>query len=346
MEPTPDTGAAAVADSPTAPDFASFSREQDARDVERFSGPTAPAAAHADPAPEAPAAPEQADSPPADPSPGKPKKNLDSRLQQLDGENAELRERLKTRRLLREELASLERAATTPKPASDPASPPKPQEWQRYKLHPDAPKVEDFEVYEDYLDARSTFIADRRYEERQQRERLDAESSRRAQSLQDKITGFHARLQSAREADPDFESRIDPALLEVEPAFVLRPGEPVRAHNVLAQHVVWSDASMALLTHFSTPEGQQDWQRLVASETPADLMLGFGRLEARFLGGVSGPAAPAAPAKPVSTAPPPPTTVGSRASGPVDRKDHAVRNRDYSAYQAAADAEDLAVRRR
>lgn len=183
MEPTPDTGAAAVADSPTAPDFASFSREQDARDVERFSGPTAPAAAHADPAPEAPAAPEQADSPPADPSPGKPKKNLDSRLQELDTKNAELRERLRVNRLLREEMANLERAATTPKPASDPASPPKPQEWQRYKLHPDAPKVEDFEVYEDYLDARSTFIADRRYEERQQRERLDAESSRRAQSL-------------------------------------------------------------------------------------------------------------------------------------------------------------------
>lgn len=347
MDTQPDSGAAVPADSPTAPDFAAFEREQNARDLDRVSRPAAPAADRVDQAPDADLASDSADSPSAPPPPtDAPKKNLDTRIAQLKAENEQLSQELRTRRLMREELAKLNAPApSNDKPASEPATRTPAQDWQRYRNHPDAPQVESFESYEDYLDARSAFIADRKFEERERSARLDAESQKRAQSMQDRITSFHERLKSAREADPTFHDKLDPGLLEVEPAFALPPGAPVLPHNVLAQHVVWSEASTALLAHFSTPEGQQDWQRLCKTETPADLMLGFGRLEARFLGG-----APAAstqtPAKTVSSAPPPPTTVGSRASGPVDRKDHAVRNRDYSAYEAAADAEDLAVRRR
>ena len=339
MDNAPDSGAV-VAESPTAPDFAAFEREQNAADLDRYTRPTAPAADRAEPAPDL------ADPPPADPSPTPPKKNRDTRIAELKGENDELSQQLRTRRMLREELSKLAPPPSNETPASKPATATQAQDWQRYKGHPDAPQVESFESYEDYLDARAAFIADRRFEDRERTARLDTESKQRAQSLQDRITGFHDRLQSARESDPDFEETLNPELLKVEPAFALPHGTPIRAHNVLAQHLVRSDASTALLTHFSTPEGQQDWARLCASETPADLMLGFGRLEARFLGDVPAKAAPAAPAKPVSTAPPPPTTVGSRASGPIDRADKAVRDRDYSAYEAAADAEDLAVRRR
>ena len=344
MDMQPDSGAAVPAESPTAPDFSAFEQEQNTADLARFR-PASPAADRADQAPDPVS--ESAAPPADDPSPDpKPKKNLDTRIAQLKGENDELSQQLRTRRMLREELSKLNAPpAKNDPPASKPASQTQAQDWQRYKGHPDAPQVESFESYEDYLDARAVFLADRRFEDRERTSRLDAESKQRAQSLQDRITGFHDRLKSARDSDPDFEATLNPSLLEVEPAFALPHGTPIRAHNVLAQHLVWSEASTALLKHFSTPEGQQDWARLCQTETPADLMLGFGRLEARFLGDVPAKAAPA-PAKPVSTAPPPPTTVGSRASGPVDRKDHAVRNRDYSAYEAAANAEDLAVRRR
>lgn len=345
MDMQPDTGAAVPAESPTAPDFSAFEQEQNTADLARFR-PTAPAADRADQAPDPMS--ESAAPPADDPSPDpKPKKNLDTRIAQLKGENDELSQQLRTRRMLREELSKLNAPpAKNDPPASKPASQTQAQDWQRYKGHPDAPQVESFESYEDYLDARAAFIADRRFDDRERTSRLDAESKQRAQSLQDRISGFHSRLKSAREADTDLDTKLDPGLLEVEPAFALPPGTRPLAHNVLAQEVVFSDASTALLTYFSTPDGQQDWQRLCESETPADLMREFGRLEARFLGDVPAKAAPPAPAKPVSTAPPPPTTVGARASGPVDRKDHAVRNRDYSAYEAAANAEDLAVRRR
>jgi hypothetical protein len=157
---------------------------------------------------------------------------------------------------------------------------------------------------------------------------------------QETITGFHDRLKAAREKDPEFDTKIDPGLLEIVPAFALRPGESLGPANVLLQECVKSEAAPDLLAYFSTQEGQAAWQRVVTAPTPAEMLKRFGRIEARFLSDGS-PAAPAA-AIPVSSAPPPPTTLGKRPPSAPDRAGAAVSAGDFSAYEAAQNAADLA----
>lgn len=331
---TPDSGAQPAA-SPTAPDFLAFSAAADAADL----GHAPESAAQPDaPAPSEPAA--QA-TPDAGVKPIKPKNA--KRIEELDADIEAIRERLRIRHALREELNQKPTTADAP-PASEPAQPTK-AEWQRYRQHPDAPKVEDFDAYEDFVAAQSVFVADQRFEERQRAHAADQRSRERLTETEQTISTFRERAKAARDADPDFDQKVDPGLMELVPAFALRPNEPVRPANVLMQECVKSEAAPALLVHFSTPEGQKDWQRIAAASTPAEMLKAFGRVEARFLS--DGPSAAArAAASSVSSAPEPPTTLGRRPPASPDRAAAAIKAGDYGAYQAAADAADLAVRRR
>lgn len=340
---TPGPGDTSAAP-PPAPDFATYEREATARDLGRSTPTTT-----ADPSPApaegaASATADRADSPPAPPDDKKPK-NLQTRTEQINREVADLQEKIRLRKALREELATLDPRPQPAQPASDPARP-KPQSWERYKTLPGAPKPDDFPVYEDYLDARAEFIADQRYEERERRATADRESQGRVEADTKRISTFTERITKAREADPDFDGKVHPYLLtELVPAFALPPGTPWKPANVLLQEIVDSQASAALLLHFSTPDGQKQWQELVtaAQESPAAMIRGFGRIEARFLS--DGTAAePKAPAKPVTSAPDPPTVLGTRPPQQADRAAAAVSAGDYSAYERQRIAADLARR--
>lgn len=345
MDAQPGPGDSPAA-SPPAPDFTAYAREADSRDLGRSTSPGAPAdspSAQPDGQVVSTETSPAAASEPAKPTDDKKPHNLQTRLTQLDAENAQLQERLKLRKALREELRTLERPEPA-RPASDPAAPPPQKTWERYKHLPGAPKVDDFDAYEDYLDARAEFIADQRHADRTQREQLDTSSRARMDATEKTIQGFHERLAQARTADPAYDSKIHAGLLDIPPAFTLPPQE-VRAANVLVQEIVGSDASSALLVHFSTPEGQQEWAALMQAPTPAAMVRHFGRIEQRFLS--SGPSSSAAPAaKTVTSAPAPPTTLGTKPPASADRLGAAVTAGDFLAYQAAADAADLAVRRR
>jgi hypothetical protein len=339
-DPTPGADSAA---SPTAPDFSAYESAANAADVARVSPPRGAKDADspsAEPDAQAAGTPAEAAASEAAPPSDPPKKNAKTRGPELDAEIADLREKLRIRAALREELAQAPRPAADAKPAESSTAKPTVAEWQRYRQHPDAPKVEDFGEYEDFVAAQAVFVADRRFEERQARERADAESRGRLSETQQHITGFHNRLKAAREKDPAFDSKIDPGLLEVVPAFALRPGEALGPANVLLQECVKSEAAPDLLAYFSTQEGQAAWQRVCSAPTPAEMLKRFGRIEARFLSD-GAPAAPAA-AIPVSSAPPPPTTLGTRPPSAPDRAGAAVKAGDFSAYEAAQNAADLA----
>jgi hypothetical protein len=334
---TPDSGASPAA-SPTAPDFLAFSAAADAADLGHAPDSGAPSDASPASEPAAQAAPDAGVK-----APDKPAKNAKTRTEQLDTEITDLREKLRIRAALREELQQTAHPADDP-PASEPAQPTR-AEWQRYRQHPDAPKVEDFDAYEDFVAAQSVFVADQRFEERQRAHAADQRSRERLTETEQTISTFRERAQAARDADPEFDQKVDPGLMELVPAFALRPHEPVRPANVLMQECVKSDAAPALLLHFSTPEGQKDWQRIAAAATPAEMLKAFGRVEARFLSD-GPPAAARAAASLVSSAPEPPTTLGRRPPASPDRAGAAIKAGDFGAYQAAADAADLAVRRR
>lgn len=333
---TPDSGAQPAA-SPTAPDFLAFSAAADAADLGHVPESGAPSDAPPASEPAAQAAPDAGVKPTDKP------KNAKARTEQLDTEITDLREKLRIRAALRDELAQTAKPADAP-PASEPAQPTK-AEWQRYRQHPDAPKVEDFDAYEDFVAAQSVFVVDKVMEARAQSQAEETRSRERMSETERTISTFKERAEAARQADPDFDQKVDPGLMELVPAFALRPNEPVRPANVLMQECVKSEAAPALLVHFSTPEGQKDWQRIAAASTPAELLKAFGRVEARFLS--DGPPAAARAAAPtVSSAPEPPTTLGRRPLSSPDRAEAAIKAGDFGAYQAAADAADLAVRRR
>lgn len=347
MDAQPGTGASSV-ESPPTPDFSAYVREADARDLGRTTTPDTDTGAHdadspsAQPGQQAPSTEGRpAASEPAVPGPEKKPHNLQTRRGQVDAEIEDLREKLKLRRALRDELATLDRPAAKTPPVSDPAPPATPALWQRYRLHPDAPQVEAFEQYEDFVAAMGVFIADQRAQERESRARLDRESHERMSAVEQDISTFNGRIKAAREADPDFDTKIHPGLTEIIPAFALRPDEPVHPANVLVQEIVRSEAASPLLVHFSTPEGREDWNRLVGTPTPAAMLRAFGRIEARFL--TDGPAAAdRPPAKPVTSAPAPPKTLGTKPPVSADRAAAAIKAGDFLAYKRAADAADLA----
>lgn len=340
---------AAVAESSPAPDFQTYRQEADAAELAGRSpslGEQSAGAPTAQPAEQAVSTETQRDAASETADPPKKGAHLKARLSDLEAEKARLQEELRTVKLLRQELAAMRQpAADTTKPGSDPApQQPTKAEWKRYTLHPDAPKVEDFDAYEDFTAAQSAFVIGRVLEERQEQARLDAESSRRVQEDVGKIEALKGRLAKAREADPEFDQKVDPGLMQLTPRFALAPGEAPRPANVLIEEIVTSDAAAELLVYFSTPDGQREWGNLIASKTPAALMRAFGRVEARFLGGSR-----AEPAKPaaahVTGAPEPPTILG-RQPAAADRVKSAAEKGDFASYKAAADAAELAKLRR
>lgn len=106
-------------------------------------------------------------------------------------------------------------AAVTP-PAPDPAKPPT-ADWQRYAAMPDAPKLDQYDSLEAFNFAVSAFVADKRADER--------EASRTQQTQQQQAEHDHResgrlwqeRLATARAADPDFNSKVNPDTPMSEP---------------------------------------------------------------------------------------------------------------------------------
>lgn len=342
MDIQPATGSEQAAP-PTAPDYTAYEAEANARDL----GRAAPERPAADPAPPgeqgaATAASADAGSDPASPT-EKPKRNLQTRRVEVSDEIAQLQRDLEIRRALREELAAL-KAPTDAKPSASSPETPTAAEWQRYRQHPNAPKPEDFDTYEDFTTAQAVFVTERVFEARDRRAQLEAASKARTDETGQTIHGFKERIAKAREADPDFESKVDPGLMAIVPAFALRADEPVTPANVLLQECVTSEAAPALLLHFSTPEGHAEWSRIVNQPTPAAMLKAFGRAEARFLSDGSSSSAASA-AKPVTSAPAPPTMLGARPPSSPDRARQAVSAGDFRAYEAEANARDLARRR-
>ena len=353
MEPTPGSGVSS-ADSPTAPAFSSYAHEADLRDLAESRGesttvgsrdsssPAGGASASPDAAAEA-AAPSDATS--GDVSKPAPKaRNLETRSKDVSDEVARLQEQIRLRKALREELAALGGPSSSAKPQDSQPAPKANQEppaWERYLADPNAPREEDFDDYRKFVAAMSSFAVKRALEDHERRQALDRDSQRRMSEIDQSYKTFKSRVDEAQKSDPEFEHKIDPGLMGIIPSSALLPHEQIRPANALLQHVVESEAAPALLLHFSTPSGQQDWSNLAAAPTPAAMARAFGRIEARFL--TDGSPAPASKpaAKPITSAPEPPTALGRRASSP-DVAASALAKGDFAGYRAAADAADLA----
>lgn len=269
--------------------------------------------------------------------PAKPKKNADTRIQEL----------LADRARLERELADARRPASDVRPAAPspaPAVETFPEYAEYLTQHPDASLEKWMDARDDWRDARK----DAKAAEQSEAQALTRSQEARAQR-------FNAQIQESAKADPEFLSKISPDVLAIRPIAALKPGEAAGPVNIVGAELLNSPVAPQLMRHWS--EHPDDLQRLVtvpatlahlppverAREHTRWMIREIGKLEAKFEP-AGEPASP--PTKTVSDAPDPGTTLGSRPAAPADAVEAAIRRKDPGAYIREANARELAALKR
>lgn len=262
---------------------------------ERASKPDAPkkaakAAAQplADDADAAPAKPvEQAASTDVDDPPvseagkaAKPTKGLDARSADVDLKIADLKRKLEIKQELERQLSTRPHDAKPAEPS--PASEKKP--WEVYKDLPDAPKPTDFENYEDYLDARSDFIAEQKIKAFRATEQQSTEQHQQTLELETRATQSRERGTKFWDAHPELKAEVHPLILDIIPTRLYAQMSPEERAAGGRPHpfgdLLWESPLASEVTVYLS-RNPQEFQALLAAKTPKDLLLGFGRIEAR-----------------------------------------------------------------
>jgi hypothetical protein len=325
---TPVIPATAVDQAVASNDVSAF---REARRAERSGKPLAPStpdSASGEPVDQA-ASTDATSKPPAS-EPGKPKKNADTRVQELLADRARERERAER---AERELAALRTGQTPPKDVKADSSPaaaaetfPEYEEYLKTAGHED-------HSYERYLREQAKHIV--REEMRAEREQADREAGRQraAQSVQERDTQFRKRLDEATKADPAFMETLSDDVMALRPFSAIRDAngrwtEQPTGYHAVADEVLSSEVAPQLLRHFS--DHPEDLHR-IAKMLPTHLLKEMGRLEARITSGA--PQTP--PTKVISDAPPPAPTLSTRSSDSGSASDAAVQSGDVAAYRQA-----------
>ena len=309
-------------------------------------GDTTPSAdsSSAKPAEQAAVTTAKTEAPASEPGTPAEKKGAKARSAELDTDIQSLRERLRIRAELRDELARTEQPRRTDAKQPESSSAPTQTEWKRIMAQPDAPKEADFDSFAEFTAAASYYVTNSVLTEHTQRSRQQSEIQRHVDGVRDSGRQAAERIATAIKADPEFASKVDTRLLAIETASVRRiSGQPIGPQHVIADEIVSSEHTDKLLLHFSTEDGQKDFRRLMGMP-PQLLLREFGRIEERLGGAKPASESQAPPPKTLSTAPPPGKTLGTRTTEPVDPSDAALKRKDFAAYEAAENARTVGAR--
>jgi hypothetical protein len=247
----------------------------------------------------------------AQPDESKPEGKRNSIQARIDKSVAAQRQAERERDELRMRLEHLERQVSQPRqePTRQEQTPAQP----RYFTAPPPSEDEIGTKYKDYPEfIRATAqwqVAEARAEDAMQA-RYRAVQERHSATAQK----FSSKIAEAEQGDPDYWSKVDPAVANLQPSTALEPGQRPTALNAIADIIFDSDYSTELMARLRA----SDLQRL-STLPPAQLYREMGRLEASVMrpGAATPGPAPRTPA--VSQAPPPIKPVGTSAStGDVD----------------------------
>ena len=136
------------------------------------------------------------------------------------------------------------------------------------------PKVDDFDDYESYLDARDEFNRAelRRELQEEQRQRSQADDTDRA---------LMAQIDKFRQSTQDHLERFSEDVLSLKTEFQLQEGERPTAENWIANELFSSpETAPSLMLHFT--EHPDDLQRIAALTTPRAVSREMAKLEARL----------------------------------------------------------------
>lgn len=348
---TPEPTISATFDAATRGDFSAFEQaHKAARDGKPLAAvpvpkaDPAPAQAPAAADPVDPAAPAQPDTRPV----SKRQQNVNDAIRDaVDRATADLRAELDR---LRRPTPEAPKAAEAPAPA--PERFPSIAEWSA--------KPENAQkTFEDYLDARDSWVEARRTAQAKQQ----TESEQRQTQHQQEAARFQERIQAANARDPEWHTRVLPALLEATPLSgchkdaagrFVDPNRrdasgqplPINQTNAIAQVAWYSEHPHALMQELSKPDVADRLKDLPPDQFMAALYRIDGQLAtAPTPASTAAPAAPAADSRsPISAAPPPPPTLG-KPNATSDPKEAAVKTGDIRSFLALDFAEQVAKRK-
>jgi hypothetical protein len=295
--------------------------------------------------PESPAASTDASVAPASEPGPSAKKGAEHRKAELA---AEIQGKLKERLDLQREIEELRRQRTTfSTPALDvkhaaPSSAP--------AVTSDEPNWDtDFESqigtkYETWGQAQGAFLAARDAWK-------DAQIAQRQQrvSEHDRVVSVTQRadeqIREFQQRDPAFWDKVTPEVKAIQPLSAARLIDPTLQRTAqfdIGEVIVTSPQPAELMLHLSThPEV---FRALTQAESPADVYRQMGRIEGSLTPLMSGTdSVPVT--SPVSSAPPPPPTLGSKQTAPLSESEQALKSGDFRAYRAAMNREEMAQKR-
>lgn len=198
---------------------------------------------------------------------------------------------------LREENERLRRES---RPQERPEAQDRPQERQAEPVK-GKPKAEDFESYEDFVEALTEFKADEKISRVEQERAQRAAQEARTRQAREKWGSFRERVSGVPKTDPshkakftEFMEGIHPDVADLEPTSELlerdsraRPGPA----NVVADYLFSSEKAPSLMLHLS--ENPDVFQRLATLQAPPQMiLLEMAKLEASLGGATSGTSSP------------------------------------------------------
>jgi hypothetical protein len=189
--------------------------------------------------------------------------------------NVLVREREEARRQAAAYAAELEQARATKAPETPKPAPTgdKPR-----------PKSEDFENYEDFVEAISDWKAEQRLTAFQKESSVRAAAVDYANRVGRAAQTFNGRIEEAAKADPTIKERIVRLAETLQPTFLLEQGQRPGPLNTVADEIFISKHAPALMMYFE--EHPEDLQRIAELRTPTDVQVEV-RLIARGLDGVT-----------------------------------------------------------
>lgn len=226
----------------------------------------------------------------------KQKGSLQARIDELTRKNGESERQYRQREA--ELLAEIAAAKVNAKPAEPAAQPDAKAEYKRIMALPGAPKVSDFDTYEEFQFAASLFVTDVRSGERDQRQRAES-ATRGAAEAQDRV------YEAAKAAHADVDE-VMTAFVNAGNAFA-----PV-VQDVVMNHPLGHEIAYVLA------KDPAKHAAIAAIKHPGMAMLELGKVIAAI---ESKPAAKVEPVvKKVSSAPAPvePVTPGETSTGRPD----------------------------
>jgi len=252
-------------------------------------------------------------------------KDAETRITELLTENKKLQSELETLRKIP--------VSTAPK-GDEPAKP------GRNDLDPKTNQPL-YATDEEYLDARDKYVAESA--SRKARADIAKEQNDARVAEQNKI--IEKRLQNsltiAQERHPDFAEVLKAETKDGKTSFKAEAVQRIKSNGVLDGWILDSEIGAEILYHLAKNPAEVD---RIQALSPFSAARELTKLEEKLAAGEAKPPEkkeePASAAKPVVVPPAPASSVGGKATAPVDEEAAAIADGDFRRYKKTADAEE------